>query len=83
MREVDDNPENVTICRQFCGTCPTFKLGELNRIPPNMLFCARGASEKPKEEIKDKGCFCPGCSIYKNYELSGGWFCTYGKEGRK
>jgi hypothetical protein len=48
-----------------------------------MLFCSRGASEKPKGQIEDKGCFCPGCGVFKNYELEGGWFCTYGPEGKK
>jgi hypothetical protein len=26
MKAVDDNEENIAICKQFCGPCPTFKL---------------------------------------------------------
>ncbi|MHA2378071.1 MAG: DUF2769 domain-containing protein [Candidatus Thorarchaeota archaeon] len=83
MSKVPNTPENAEICKQFCGPCPTFKPNELPKHPPHMLFCSRGASEKPKGQIEDKGCFCPGCGVFKNYELEGGWFCTYGPEGKK
>ncbi len=47
------------------------------------LFCARGASTNPASEINDYGCNCPGCGVFANYKLRGGWFCTYGTEGKK
>jgi hypothetical protein len=80
---VPDTPENMEICIKFCGTCPTHKANNLMAVPPMALFCARGPSTKPKNEIEDKGCNCFGCTVYQNYELQGGWFCTYGKEGKK
>ena len=83
MSKVPDTPENMEICKQFCGPCPTFKPNQLNEQPPMALFCARGASEKPKDHITDNGCNCMGCGVFQNYELSGGWFCIHGKEGKK
>ena len=81
--KVPDTPENMEICKKFCGPCPTFKPNQLNEHPPMALFCARGASEKPKDQITDNGCNCFGCGVFQNYELSGGWFCIYGTEGKK
>lgn len=83
MKPVDDNEENIATCKKFCGPCPTFKPNALNTVPPHMLFCARGASEKPVEEIEDKGCSCFGCPVFLDYEMQGGWLCIHGIEGRK
>jgi hypothetical protein len=83
MKVVENNEENIAICKQFCGPCPTFKPNGLNTVKPNMLFCARGQSEKPVEEIEDKGCNCFGCPIFRDHELKGAWFCMHGLEGRK
>jgi hypothetical protein len=83
MSKVPDTQENLEICKRFCGPCPTFKPNELNKISPNALFCARGQSEKPVEEIEDKGCSCFGCEVFQKYKISGGWFCMHGFEGRK
>ena len=80
---VADNEENMAICRVFCGGCPSFKPNELQMVAPNALFCARGQSTKPVEEIEDKGCSCFGCSVYIDHELEGAWFCMHGIEGRK
>jgi hypothetical protein len=67
----------------FCGPCPTFMPNELNQHPPMMLFCSRGKSAKPAEEITDNGCSCPGCGNWQKYKLEGGWFCIHGTEGKK
>ncbi len=83
MKVVENSEENIAICRKFCGPCPTFKPNGLNTVKPNMLFCSRGQSEKPVEEIEDKGCSCFGCPIFTDHELQGGWFCMHGIEGRK
>ena len=83
VEKVDDTPENMEICKQYCGPCPTFKPNKLNEVEPHALFCARGASKKPRDQIEDKGCNCFMCQVFKNYELEGGWFCIYGREGRK
>jgi len=83
MVNVDNTPENMEICKQYCGPCPTFKPNGLNEVEPHALFCARGASEKSKEKIKDNGCNCFMCPVFRKYELTGGWFCIYGTEGKK
>jgi hypothetical protein len=68
---VDDTKENLAICMDFCGTCPSLP------TPPNpFLFCARGAS---KEKIEHLGCTCPKCDVYKKYNLKGMYFCESGK----
>jgi hypothetical protein len=82
-QKVPDNEENMNICKQFCGPCPTFKPNKLNEVAPNALFCARGASEKPKEEIEENKCNCFNCGVFKKYDLEGGWFCIYGEGGKK
>lgn len=82
-QEVADTPENMEICKKFCGPCPTFKPNALNEVEPHALFCARGASSKPKDQISDNGCNCFGCGVFQKYGLKGGWFCIYGKEGKK
>ena len=82
-KKVADNEENMGICRQFCGPCPTFKPNKINEVTPHALFCARGPSTKPPEEIEDKGCNCFGCPVFRDHELQGGWFCIHGTYGRK
>jgi len=82
-KKVDDNKKNMEICKQFCGPCPTFKPNKLNEVEPHALFCARGASVKPKGEIKESGCNCFNCGVFKNYDLEGGYYCIYGIEGKK
>ncbi|MHA1836269.1 MAG: DUF2769 domain-containing protein [Candidatus Odinarchaeia archaeon] len=80
---VEDSPENMEICKKFCGPCPTFKPNGLNKLEPHALFCARGKSAKPVSEIIDNGCNCFRCPVYRKYELEGGWFCIHGVKGRK
>jgi hypothetical protein len=74
MAKVDDNAENMEICKKFCGTCPTFKENQLMKAPPNALFCARGKSSEAST-IKLTGCNCPGCGVSAKYNLPGGIFC--------
>jgi hypothetical protein len=82
-KKVADNDENMEICKKFCGPCLTFKPNSLNEVEPHALFCARGASQKPKSEIKENGCNCFKCGVFKNYNLKGGYFCIFGVEGKK
>ncbi|TFG15459.1 DUF2769 domain-containing protein [Candidatus Thorarchaeota archaeon] len=83
MKSVPDTEENVEICRHFCGPCPTFQSNELRKEEPKLLFCSRGVSKKPNEDIDDMGCNCPQCEVFEKYELEGGWFCIHGTEGRQ
>ncbi|NHJ46990.1 MAG: DUF2769 domain-containing protein [Asgard group archaeon] len=82
-KKVADTPENMEICKKFCGPCPTFQANKLKEVAPHALFCARGASEKKSDDIEQKGCSCFGCPIFPDHELEGGYFCVYGIEGKK
>ena len=81
MSEVPYTDENVEICKQNCGVCPTFKANNLGDLSPGVLFCSQGKS--PREDIEDNGCNCPTCPIFQEYGLEGGYFCTYGIEGKQ
>jgi len=67
---VSDTSENLNICKQYCGTCPSLPFS-----PNPYLFCARGCSSG---NVEKKGCNCPGCPIYKNYRLGSLYFCETG-----
>lgn len=54
MAVVEDNAENMEICKNFCGTCPTFRENRLKESPPHALFCARGMSQDAAKAA-DKG----------------------------
>jgi hypothetical protein len=79
--KVPDTPENMEICKRFCGPCPTFKPNELQKVKPHALFCARGKSEKPKDQITNNGCNCPDCGVSEKYGLVGGWYCIQDMKG--
>jgi hypothetical protein len=68
---VEDSKENLNICMDYCGTCPSLP------FPPQpYLFCARGNSD---QTIEKKGCKCPGCPLYITKGLKGMYFCETGK----
>jgi hypothetical protein len=67
---VDDTPENLNICMNYCGTCPS-----LPSPPAPFLFCARGASEQPIHKL---GCNCAECDVYKEYNLDRLYYCENG-----
>ncbi|MCL7412060.1 MAG: DUF2769 domain-containing protein [ANME-2 cluster archaeon] len=68
---VDDTKENLAICMNYCGTCPSLPYPQ-----QPMLFCARG---KSPEKIVKKGCKCPACMVYARYKLKDMYFCDIGK----
>jgi hypothetical protein len=75
VKPVPDTEENMKICGQFCGPCPSFKPNKINEFEPHALFCSRGQSQKPRDQIENKGCSCFGCGLYSQYELEKGYFC--------
>jgi hypothetical protein len=69
---VDDTKENLNICMNYCGTCPSLP------FPPQpFLYCARGKADAP---VVKKGCKCAQCDVYKNYKLEILYFCESGAE---
>ena len=55
---VDDTPENLAICMNYCGICPS-----LPSPPTPFLFCARGKANT--QPIERKGCSCVQCDVWK------------------
>ncbi len=58
--------------RCICGTCPTYIEGDTG------FFCSLDFSKKGPVR---RGCVCSECSLWPEYELSGGYFCINGKAG--
>jgi hypothetical protein len=73
--KVDESVANQDICGRFCGTCPTYKENALRTGKPNLLFCARGKSDKSPGD-KMVGCKCPECGVHKRYQLTDDYYCT-------
>ncbi|MFX1315762.1 MAG: DUF2769 domain-containing protein [Promethearchaeota archaeon] len=72
---VPNTEESVTECRKFCRFCPSLKLNQLNEFEPHLLFCSRGKTIKPRDQLKSKGCNCFGCGLFSKYQLEKGFFC--------
>ena len=70
MSRVDDTYENETICSRFCGACPTYP-----EIKGELLFCARGRSQAPKQKA---GCNCSLCDVWNKYDLEEFYYCQRG-----
>ncbi|MFX1358651.1 MAG: DUF2769 domain-containing protein [Promethearchaeota archaeon] len=79
-KPVPDIEDNLKVCRKSCGLCPSFKLNKLNEFEPHVLFCARGKTSIPKEQVVNKGCSCFGCELFSKYELEKGYFCMPWKQ---
>lgn len=74
-KSVPNDEASMNECRKFCGPCPSFKPNQLNEFEPHALFCSRGQSAKPRDQIENKGCSCFGCGLFSQYELEKGFFC--------
>lgn len=72
MSKIEDTEVNVSICRSFCGSCPTYP-----KIEEEILYCARGKSSKA-DGLERKGCNCPDCAIQEKYSCTGGYYCIEG-----
>lgn len=67
MAEVDDTEQNVMMCEEFCGNCPSFP-----GVEGEILYCARGPSD---EDIEREGCNCPDCPVWIKCGLSKQYYC--------
>jgi hypothetical protein len=70
MSKVEDNQENVDICKKFCGSCLTYP-----GVEGEVLFCARGKSSVNPAK---KGCNCGVCDVKRKYLCDGIYFCIKG-----
>ncbi|AFD00057.1 Protein of unknown function (DUF2769) [Methanocella conradii HZ254] len=66
---VENSPENKSICKQYCGTCPSY-VGE-----GKLLFCSRG---NMTGTIEKNGCKCGMCPVAIEHKLDGGYYCIHG-----
>jgi methylamine---glutamate N-methyltransferase subunit C len=69
MLKIPDTQQNEDRC--ICRDCPSFP-GE------GIFYCARGKSEKP---VRERGCVCPDCAIFKEFRLQDGYYCADGAAG--
>lgn len=67
---VEETEENVAICAENCGECPSYPGAE-----EELLYCARGASEAA---IERDGCKCPECPVWLKYRLGRQYYCDTG-----
>ena len=67
MADVEDNAENLSICLDNCGSCPSYP-GDREEA----LYCARGPSS---QQVDKKGCNCPECPLWINCGLSAMYYC--------
>lgn len=91
MTDVKKSKKNLLRCR--CKFCPSYSFGCLLKAGPSMakvfllpngpekeehvesLFCAYGSSHCIKEK---KGCKCPSCPVFKEYQLDKMYYCLGG-----
>ncbi len=71
VAEVEDTPENVQVCKRFCGTCPSYP-----KVEGEWLYCARGGS---KASVERKSCKCPDCEVWVKCGLSRTYYCDQRK----
>jgi hypothetical protein len=64
--KVADVKENAEKCQ--CNDCPT-------NPDQTLLYCARGITSKPQEQVRALGCSCPLCHVFHEYKLSGCYLC--------
>lgn len=66
------NLENLLICADYCGTCPSKPEGQEGEV----LYCATGKSENFLEAA---GCNCMECPLFEKCgQNSAGYFCRDG-----
>jgi hypothetical protein len=69
VQKVPDTPENSSRC--ICGGCPSYP-GE------GAFYCAKGKSGLP---VRQRGCVCPDCALFKTFGLEEGYYCIGGVAG--
>lgn len=74
MTKLDDTEENSRRC--ICPECPTFLADECPKEKMEGLYCAKGRSGC---DMVRKGCVCGNCSVWKESNLSKGYFCINGE----
>lgn len=87
MERIPKNKESLKKCR--CMKCPSYNFAcKLKSIPGNVILKIGKMDSKihaeamfcvyePSDCINDeRGCLCPECDLYKEYDLKGKYFCV-------
>jgi hypothetical protein len=64
---VPDNDNTEAAC--ICGECPSKNREDLT------AYCATGKSGMA---VRRRGCLCGDCSVYRDYDLTRGYYCDEG-----
>ncbi len=68
---IDMNLENLLICMNYCGTCPSYPGNKMEA-----LFCASG---KSSNKIEKNGCNCVSCPLFEQCSINNSaYFCING-----
>ena len=65
-KQVPDTEEIMNKC--LCIECPT-------NPDKACLYCARGITKKPVDQVRALGCNCAFCPVFHEYNLSGCYLC--------
>jgi len=68
---------NETIDKCLCTGCPTYMS---NTCPPQKneeVYCSIGMTDCA--DVKQEGCVCGNCEVFKEDELKTGYFCFKGE----
>ncbi|MCW4053809.1 MAG: DUF2769 domain-containing protein [Candidatus Bathyarchaeota archaeon] len=63
---VPDTEATTNKC--LCSECPT-------NPDKTGLYCARGITKSPLEQVRALGCNCAFCPVFHEYNLSGCYIC--------
>ena len=69
---VPDTQENMTKC--LCVKCPTYNMCMKDKM--ERLFCSKGKSTCV---LREMGCICTQCPLWREYNLSALYYCMTGK----
>ena len=65
-KPVPDTKEAIDKC--LCTECPS-------NPDQTVLYCSRGLTKKPIEQVRALGCSCAFCPVFHEYRLSGCYLC--------
>lgn len=87
MSKVAKTKENLKKC--LCMKCPSYTFScKVKSMPGNMILMVSDKEKKLHAEAmfcayekshcidEEKGCNCPTCELYKEYNLGKTYFCT-------
>jgi hypothetical protein len=87
LSNVPKTKENLKKC--LCMKCPSYTFAcKMQSMPGNVILMMSDMSKKLHAEsmycayekshciVDEHGCICSTCELYKEYELSNGYYCS-------